>query len=144
MSLPPEALSGVEFDVAIAARTSVPVLISAAPEDAMRVASAIAGAYHGGAAMQVVAAADLGRLATAATADARRRLFRTIVIRDIDSIDLGQQKRLGVMLSRLRRKGAFRKWRLIATTSVPLYERVAAGTFDARLFYNLNVIHIVV
>jgi len=34
--------------------------------------------------------------------------------------------------------------RLIAGTTTVLHERVAAGTFSERLFYRLNVIHIVV
>jgi DNA-binding NtrC family response regulator len=33
--------------------------------------------------------------------------------------------------------------RLIAGTTVPLLERVTGGTFSERLFYRLNVIHIV-
>lgn len=34
--------------------------------------------------------------------------------------------------------------RLISGTTVSLFERVAAGTFSERLFYRLNVIHLVV
>jgi DNA-binding NtrC family response regulator len=40
------------------------------------------------------------------------------------------------MRRRLRR-------RVIASTSVPLSDRLEAGTFDDRLFYRLNAIHIV-
>ena len=32
--------------------------------------------------------------------------------------------------------------RIIATTSVPLFERVIQGSFDSDLFYRLNRIHI--
>jgi sigma54-dependent transcription regulator len=34
--------------------------------------------------------------------------------------------------------------RLIAGTTVALYDRIAAGTFSERLFYRLNIIHLVV
>ena len=34
--------------------------------------------------------------------------------------------------------------RIISTSSVSLFDRVRKGAFDERLFYRLNVVHIVV
>ena len=33
---------------------------------------------------------------------------------------------------------------MISSSSIPLESRVENGTFDARLFYRLNVIHMVI
>jgi DNA-binding NtrC family response regulator len=47
------------------------------------------------------------------------------------------------MLTARGRTAAASPWRLITTTSVPLFERVLAGAFESRLFYSLNAIHII-
>jgi DNA-binding NtrC family response regulator len=51
-------------------------------------------------------------------------------------LDLAQQSALMPLVA------AARACRIIATTSVPLFERVLQGSFDAGLFYALNTIHI--
>lgn len=140
-------LSECALDMRIAARTSVPVLISANPEDAMGVAAAIAGTTDHGhvGAFVVLAAANIDELAGSMTnaEQGRGDHPRTVIVRDIDAIDRQQQD---VVMETIRvrcRTAAFPSWRLITTTSVPLYDRVVAGAFDPRLFYCLNAIHIV-
>lgn len=78
----------------------------------------------------------------------RARLLQagTIFLHEVGKLSPGLQVRLadavetvGTIESRVRSRR-----RVMAFTSEPLLARVAAGTFDARLFYRLNVIHIVI
>jgi sigma-54-interacting transcriptional regulator len=139
-------LSGVALDVEIAARTTVPVLISANPENAMGVATAIAGTNdhdpHGS--LVVVPAANIEELRSVTDAEQTRgKRFNTVVVRDIDSIDKAQQNVLVDMLAARSQEPAPRRWRLITTTSSPLYDLLVAGGFEPRLYYYLNAIHII-
>jgi DNA-binding NtrC family response regulator len=65
----------------------------------------------------------------------------TIFLHEVGKLSLALQARLADALAcgpgapqRLRK-------RVMASTSVPLFDRVLAGTFDDRLFYRLNAIH---
>jgi hypothetical protein len=62
--------------------------------------------------------------------------LRAVVVHDVDALDPAQQSALMPLVA-----GA-RACRIIATTSVPLFERVLQGSFDSGLFYALNTIHI--
>jgi hypothetical protein len=132
------------LDMAVATRTSLPVLISAPAELALPMALEIAGGPAGdatdtvfvdGAAHRDVswtldraAAAELGPL-------------RAIVVQDVDALDQAQQSALMALVADADGR-ATRPCRIIATTSVPLFERVMQGSFDSDLFYRLNRIHI--
>jgi hypothetical protein len=147
MNRPDSPLSDVDLDVAIAICTSVPVLISASPEDAMKVAASIAGTTDNGqCGPLVVTAASLAQLtASMANAEwARGDRPTTVVVLNIDAIDRNQQNVVMEMLVAHGRTAAVSRWRLITTTSVPLFERVVAGAFESRLFYCLNAIHIII
>jgi DNA-binding NtrC family response regulator len=67
----------------------------------------------------------------------------TVVLLEIQSLTLAQQAALVGPLAESRRLNLPSSWRVIATTSVPLFDRVADGSFNARLFYILNSVHIV-
>jgi len=132
------------LDMAVARRTSLPVLISAPAEFALPMAIEIAGGPAGdgagivfvdGAAhrdaswtLDRAAAAELGPL-------------RAIVVQDVDALDRTQQSALKALVADPAGPVA-RPCRIIATTSVPLFERVTQGSFDSDLFYRLNRIHI--
>ena len=71
----------------------------------------------------------------------------TVFLREVGKLGPGLQRRLSERLATLKtRPGAERRLRrrVISSSSVPLDSRVQEGTFDARLFYRLNVIHMVI
>jgi hypothetical protein len=146
MNLSNSQLSDFDLDLDIAMSTSVPVLISASPEDAMKVAVEIAGTINNGhRGPLVVAAANLVRLTASMENEwARGGRPTTVVVLNIDAIDRNQQNVLMELLTARGRTAAASPWRLITTTSVPLFERVLAGAFESRLFYSLNAIHIII
>jgi hypothetical protein len=132
------------LDMAVAARTSVPVLISAPAESALPMALEIAvgSGADGAGGVLVVDAADNGHLHTlsrAAAADLGT--LRTIVVRDVETLDQAQQSVLMALVADTGDSDS-PACRIIATTSVPLFERVTEGSFDSVLFYRLNRIHI--
>jgi len=128
------------LDMAVAARTSLPVLISAAPEFAHQLAIELAVGPDGEGAdgVVVIDAADHYYLQATLMLAAGAPLshLRAVVVHDVDVLDLAQQSALMPLVA-----GA-RACRIIATTSVPLFERVLQGSFDSGLFYALNTIHI--
>lgn len=70
----------------------------------------------------------------------------TVFLREVGKLESELQKRLSDRLATLKTPGASRRLRrrVICSTSTPLEPRVREGTFDARLFYRLNVIHMVI
>ena len=67
--------------------------------------------------------------------------LRTIVVQRVEALDQAQQSALMTLVADTAGLDA-RACRIIATTSVPLFERVTQGSFDPDLFYRLNRIHI--
>jgi DNA-binding NtrC family response regulator len=69
----------------------------------------------------------------------------TLLLQDVWRVGPVLQSRLADALGRLRGdlRSRFRQWRLMASTTRPLLPLVADGTFDDRLFYRLNVMHLV-
>jgi DNA-binding NtrC family response regulator len=71
----------------------------------------------------------------------------TVFLREVGKLGPGLQRRLSERLTTLKtRPGAEQRLRrrVISSSSIPLESRVQEGTFDARLFYRLNVIHMVI
>ena len=71
----------------------------------------------------------------------------TVFLREVGKLDPTLQLRLSDRLAALKtRRGGERRMRrrVISSSSIPLESRVENGTFDARLFYRLNVIHMVI
>ena len=63
----------------------------------------------------------------------------TLLITDIDELSVvGQTMFAGLLEQRLRSAEV----RIMTGTTVSLLDRVAAGRFDERLFYRLNMVHI--
>jgi DNA-binding NtrC family response regulator len=66
----------------------------------------------------------------------------TIFLYEVGKLSLALQARLADALGDVPRDPQRRsRKRVMASSSVPLLERVLAGTFDERLFYRLNAIH---
>lgn len=131
-------------DIDLARHYRVPVLITARPDQAFVVARAIAGGRKkkrkpldvvmvDGAA--IVSAAMRDRPANGRTADEE-----VLVVREVHTLSNIEQAALMLLLDD---DEAREHRRIIATSSVCLFDRVGHGAFNARLFYRLNAIHIV-
>jgi hypothetical protein len=135
----------LSLDIAVAARTSLPVLITAPPEFALPVATEVAMAHgeHGADGVVVVDAADDGHLRSTLRRAASPGIsgLRAVVIHDVHGLNAAQQSALMALVHGLGRPGTSR-CRLISTSSVSLFERVLDDSFDPELFYSLNKIHI--
>jgi hypothetical protein len=145
-SIEPTDLTNVlSLDIAIAARTSLPVLITAPPEFALLVATEIAMARdeRGADGVMVVDATDDGHLRWTLGRAASPEIsgLRAVVIHDVHGLNAAQQSALMALVNGLGRPGTGR-CRLISTTSVSLFDRVLDDSFDPGLFYSLNKIHI--
>ena len=131
-----------EADIRLARSLDGQVLISAPPERALAVAERIGtGATRAGAAARVeVCDVALGQdvlTAIAQPADANRPSI--LLLREVHTLSAGQQCALKRLLIGPRGRAS----RLVASSSVSLFDRVREGAFDADLFYHLNTIHIV-
>ena len=70
----------------------------------------------------------------------------TVLLQNVGRLGPAMQSKVADLLTRVRgsrRRGQSRR-RLMASTSEPLLPRVLEGTFDDRLFYRLNLIHLVI
>jgi len=133
------------LDLAVATRTSLPVLISGPSTVTLPAAIeiAIGDDENGAEGVVVVDAADhryLRSILTRAMSPDRGQL-RTVVIHSIEALDDTQQAAVMALVANLSSAQAG-GCRLITTTPVSLFERVAQGRFDPELFYRLNEIHI--
>jgi hypothetical protein len=145
--MPINRRSDLTLDILIATHTSVPVLISGAPDDTMRVAMVIANGSSNGQRSAIAAApATSARLVPAMMDDdpVHRDAHRVVLLRDIETLAGREQEWLIETILTRCRTAAPPDWRLIATTSVPLVDQVTTGVFAPRLFYLLNAIHIMV
>jgi len=136
------------FDIHVAAKTRAPVLISAPASCAENVARAIAAYSSAWTPPELVVCdcADGVNLAEA-VASARARGIDpdkvTVLLREVHALGETEQAEIARVVGE---PGGLRDHlpRIISTSSVSLFDRVRKGTFDERLFYRLNVMHIVV
>ena len=66
------------------------------------------------------------------------RIDGTVILRDVERLDLGQQEALVRSLDEARDHV-----QIVAVTALPIYPLVEAGTFLDRLYYRLNVLNVV-
>jgi len=136
------------LDIHVAARTQVPVLISATPDCAVKVAHAIAE-FAGASETDDVVVCDCARPGDFSTALAgvrpqpgRRPGEAILLLREVQALDPAEQAAVADLVSAwYAGEGAPR---IISTCSVSLFDRVREGAFDEQLFYSLNAMHIVV
>ena len=137
------------LDIHLAAHTKAPVLITAPAACGENVARAIAAFASAWSPPDLVVCdcAGGGNLAEA-VANARARSSDpdtvTLLLREVHALGLADQAEVARMVAdsaETRRAGAPR---IISTSSISLFDRVRQGAFDERLFYRLNVMHIVV
>jgi len=136
------------FDIQVAAKTRAPVLISASASCAENVARAIAADFSSWTPPEIVVCdcAEGVNLAEA-VASARARGIEspkvTVLLREVHALGEAEQAEIARVVGDdcSPRDNAPR---IISTSSVSLFDRVRKGAFDERLFYRLNVMHIVV
>jgi hypothetical protein len=122
-------------DILLAARSSCAVLISAPPDEALEIARAIA--LEKGSIDRLLVH-DSGP-AEAGEVPGSRLNPLILLMREVHDLTPRQQRLLMELLE--ERQG--RPPRIIASSSVSLYDRVREGTFDAGLYYRLNTVHVV-
>jgi sigma54-dependent transcription regulator len=136
-------------DIKLAARCTAPVLITAPVDDTLPIVLAIAARNHhessGPATIVTCDPAAGDDVAAAIAATGRNGAAKGGAILWLKEVHaLGSSEQAAVMDLLGGRGGApGRTPRVIASSTVDLFDRVAAGAFDARLFYRLNTIHIV-
>lgn len=140
----------LEEDVEIAARSRVPVLITAPPDRALEIARDIAerSARSGPARMQICDLAAGGDIVAALTENRIRAAARegttTLLLQEVHMLSEIEQEAIMSLLDTRPLRPIDDTPRIISTSSVSLFDRVLQGAFDPRLFHRLNVIHIVV
>ena len=140
----------LEDDLEIAARTRVPVLITAPPDRALSIAQAIATRNDpsGAATMRVCdsAAGDdvMAALAENRLQESMNRGATTFLLREVHMLSEIEQEAVMRLLDTRPFRAVDDTPRIITTSSVSLFDRVRQGAFDERLFHRLNAIHIMV
>jgi hypothetical protein len=136
------------LDIHVAAKTKVPVLISAPPDCAVSIARAIA-AFAGAWKTSDVVVCDCAggddleaALAGIRSLNGRHPNEAILLLREVHALGAAEQAAVaGLVTAWYTGEGAPR---IISTSSVSLFDRVQEGTFDEQLFYSLNALHIVV
>lgn len=77
-------------------------------------------------------------------ADATAPAPGTVLLKNVERLELRLQRKLVTALSRRAPHERHRRQGVIAFTGESLADRVREGTFDGTLFYRLNTIHVVV
>lgn len=137
-----DELDNHTFEIGLPRRFAVSVLITAPPDQALAIASAIADGRATGPARLVIfdGAAILDPLNWERRELAGADSDEELVVRDVGGLNDEQQAALMRLLETGMR---YRRRRIIATSPTCLFERVKDGSFLDQLFYRLNVIHIV-
>lgn len=137
-------------EIGCAARSDVPVLISGDPEEGREIACAIdrySPAPKGS--VEVVDCRKDGALSRVLSDDPRARTApepghtSIVLLQEVHELSLPEQEQVDRRLDELRVSRRSEGIRIIASSSAPLFERVLEGSFLERLYYRLNVIHMV-
>jgi DNA-binding NtrC family response regulator len=144
--VPPE----LALEIGCAARTHVPVLITGGPEEGREIACAIdrySDTPTGS--VEVVDCRQRGALGRVLAFTPRDRTgtlndgAAIVLLQEVHALSRNEQAQFEDRLTEMR-SSPHPPVRFIASSSAPLFERVREGSFDERLYYRLNVIHMVV
>ena len=137
-------LRNLETDIGLARQHALPVLITAPPDRALPVAHAIAAGGNEKQKTLPVMMFDGPAIVSAALGERWAKAATTndvvLVVREVHALSDTEQAALMLLLYD-GQEAEHR--RIIATSSVCLFDRVEQRTFNASLFYRLNAIHIV-
>jgi sigma-54-interacting transcriptional regulator len=143
-------IKAFEEDITLAAMSLAPVLITARPADALCIVRAIAERERRGRTREVLAcdasAGDdvIGTIAGNRVRLATDRGTAILWIGEVHALTSRDQSALMRLLARPNSGREEGVPRIVASSSIALRDYVRKGRFDARLFYRLNIIHIVV
>ena len=135
------------LDIHVAARTKVPVLISAPPDCAVNVARAIAAFADEWKASHIVvcdcaAGNDLNTaVASCQSVGGRRTSEVILVLQEVHALGPADQAVVAKLVAAWH--AGRNTPRIVSTSSESLFDRVRQGLFDGQLFYSLNALHIV-
>jgi sigma-54-interacting transcriptional regulator len=147
---PEDAAKALEDDITLAAMSLAPVLITAPPDDALRIVRAIAARERRGRVREVLtcdaAAGDdvIGAIAANRARIATDHGTAILWVSEVHALKSRDQFALMKLLAYPNTGRGGDVPRIAASSSLALSGCIAEGRFDARLFYRLNVIHIVV
>jgi hypothetical protein len=147
--LPTDYSNWLEIDIRLVASRDTPVLVSAEPEDALVIARLIAAAGREGRPPDILTCDPAkGEDVTAALGDPRLgytigRAAPILLLREVHALTPSDQSILMKHLSERRCGPLGHSARIIVSSSIDLFECTRNRTFDERLFYRLNGIHIV-
>lgn len=133
----------LEMDISIARQWQCPVLITAPVEDALAVAHVIADGDDKEEPTLPMVMWNGDAIVNAATGDrsvATTSEEAVVVVQEVHTLSDAEQ---AALLAFYDSSEEIRRRRLIATSSVSLFDRVKQGMFNANLFYRLNAIHLV-
>ena len=131
----------LDEEITCAARSEVPVLITGGPDDGKEIACAIdrrSRSPRGS--VEVVDCRQHGAYARVMSL-ARPSI---VLLQEVQALTLSEQAEVDERLAELRASRRGGGMRFMASSSAPLFDRVQEGAFDERLFYRLNVIHMIV
>ena len=137
----------LESDIGLAARYRARVLITAPMDRALSIVQAIAARNHGGVSREIISCdAEDADHVIAAVDDRAGKVGNDrspiLWVKDVHRFSAAQQASLLRLIGDMSRQPA-RISLVIASSNVDLFDHVTNGSFDARLFYLLNSIHIV-
>jgi DNA-binding NtrC family response regulator len=145
----PSVAPRLDEEIDCAARSHVPVLISGDPEEGREIACAIdrrSTAPNG--TVEVVDCRESGALKKLMTYRADRAAHADrasiLLLQEVHALSPNEQAQFDRGLAEMRASRRAGAVRIIASSSEPLFDRVREGSFDERLFYRLNVIHMIV
>jgi hypothetical protein len=128
------------IDIELAIHSSVAVLITAPPDDALSIARVIADQRGWSEDLLVCDFGPRGRQRRPdGTEQPPLERARILLLREVHTLTPSQQARL---MELFEADDPGPRPRIIASSSVALFDRVRQGTFDARLYYRLNGIHL--
>lgn len=141
----------LDEDIGCAARSDVSVLITGDPEDGREIACAIdrrSRAPKG--TVEVIDCRQQGAFSRAMSLAPRERTpshpdrASILLLQEVHALSLNEQAEVDHRLAEMRASPRSGGIRIMASSSAPLFERVREGSFHERLFYRLNVIHMIV
>lgn len=142
---------GLDEDIRCAARSDVPVLITGHPDEGREIACAIdRQSETPKGTVEVVDCREtgaLGRVMSRTPGNGpRRNASRSsiLLLQEVHALSLSEQSQFEQRLAELRVSRPDDGIRIVVSSSAPLFERVRDGSFEERLYYRLNVIHMIV
>ena len=147
-SKPASDVPAADDDLQLAANVDVPVLISGPPTASRNIACELDRRSQSPAgSVEVVDCRKRGALAALRLRTTKKRCdaarARILLLEEVHALSPVDQAVLARQLEAQQARSAA-PVRILASSSVPLFERVVDQLFNERLFYRLNVIHIVV